>query len=510
MSISFSKQSIGQASILIAVFTIISQAFGLIRESLIANYLGTSAEYDIILVALAIPSMIGTIIMTALPAAGIPSLQHNEKAVVQISNIFRSSYFLLNLVLGISLMIAVIIVMPFLGKILGTGLDNKSVNQVLKYGYIFCLLIPTRSIEAVFQSLLHIRYHFIFPAISTIAFNIVIIGILATLFPSIGPRIYVVAVVAGTFIEMALVGIPAYLMYKNQGSQITLTDFSNYGYLKLLGMIALVEAVGQLVDPFDRYLTGIYLSPGYVSANYYANLVGQLPIRIVVVSLSVAIFPSMAELAAAEDNVNLAKLYHKAIAVCLMLIIPIAAYSLFFRNEIISLLFERGRFDDQSKVMTSGVFFYYSIAMIFSAIYFIQSRLLFSLKKWRGLLWARILGLLVKIVFGMIFVKDHWAMAIGGGAMLMSAISVFIIEINLRRKLNIRCSNESLRLIWKSAAAGTLVIPIIMVIDFMLRNLAGLHSLPLLITAGIVTAIAFIYLDYLFQITGLHIFKYRS
>lgn len=505
MSLSFSKQSIGQASILIAIFTVMSQALGLIRESLIANFLGTSAEYDIILVALAVPSMIGTIFMTALPSAGIPSLQNNAQSKTQFSNILQSSFFRTNFIVGLVLMAGVMLCLPFLGKLLGTGLNSQSVNLVLKYGYVFCLLIPIRSIEAVFQSFLHVRYHFIFPAISTIGFNIVIIGLVASLFPSLGPPIYIVAVIGGTFIEMLLIGVPAYVMYKKQGSPISLKHFSNSDYLKLFGMIALVEAIGQLVDPFDRYLSGICLLPGYVSANYYANLVGHLPIRIIVVSLSVAIFPSMAELAAAKDITNLTKLYHKAIAVCLMLIIPIAAYSLLFRNEIISFLFERGRFDEQSRALTAGVFFYYSIAMVFSAIFFIQSRVLFSLKNWGNLLLARIIGVVVKMVFGMIFIKGHWALAIGGGTLLMSSISVFIIEINLRRKLNFRFSKDSLILVTRSLMAGILMIPIIMILDLGLRNIGGLHSLPLLIMAGIGTSITFIYLDYLFKVTGINV-----
>jgi peptidoglycan biosynthesis protein MviN/MurJ (putative lipid II flippase) len=204
--------------------------------------------------------------MSSLPAAGIPSLQNDGKTETRISNIFHSPFFKTNLILGLGLLAAVIVIMPFLGKLLGVGLDDRSVGYVLKYGYVFCILIPLRSLEAAFQCLLHVRYHFIFPAVSTIGFNIVIIGILAILFPTLGPPVYVAAVIGGTFIEMLLIGAPAYFMYKKQGTPIAFSDFSNSNYLKLLGMVALIESIGQLVDPFDRFLSGICLLPGYVSA----------------------------------------------------------------------------------------------------------------------------------------------------------------------------------------------------------------------------------------------------
>jgi putative peptidoglycan lipid II flippase len=508
MSISFSKQSIGQASVLIAIFTVISQALGLVRESLIANFLGTSAEYDIILVALAIPSMIGTILMTALPSAGIPTLQNGGGAGIGTCNIFRTAFFRINLIIGLALMVIVAVSLPFLGRLLGTGIEKESVGLVLKYGYLFCLLIPIRTIEAAFQSFMHVRFHFIFPAISTIAFNIVIIGLLAGLFPALGPPIYVIAVIAGTFVEMALIGVPAYMMYRKSDSHSVSLQFSTPEYVRLLGMIALVEAIGLFVDPFDRYLAGIYLSPGYVSANYYANLVGQLPIRIVVVSLSVAIFPSLSEMAAAKDIRGLAGLYHRAIAICLLLIIPITVYSFYFRNEIISFLFERGRFNERSRELTSGVFFYYAIAMVFSSIYFIQSRVLFSLKVWRNLLWARIIGLSAKIILGILLIKEHWALAIGGGTMVMSAISAVIIEYDLYRNLNIRYTPASLKIILRALIGGIIMTPLIILMGFGLKNLIGLRSISLLAAAGVSMSLSFLIVDYFLGITGLDIKKW--
>jgi putative peptidoglycan lipid II flippase len=507
MSLTFSKQSIGQASILIAVFTIISQALGLFRESLIANFLGTSAEYDIILVALAIPSMIGAILMTALSSAAIPLLQNGNDNQSGKNSIIRSQLFRINLWTGLSLTVIVMLGLPFMGKLLGSGLNSESVNLVLKYGYLFCLIIPIRALEATFQSFLHVRYHFTFPAISTIAFNIVIIGMLVVLFPTLGPRIYVVAIILGVFMEMALIGIPAYFIYRWSNSPFHGTSFSIPEYFRLFGIIGLVEAIGLLVDPFDRYLAGIYLTPGYVSANYYAGLTGQLPIKIVVMSLGVAIFPSFSKMAAEDNRIQLSGLYHRALAICIMLILPITAFSICFRNDIITFLFERGRFDAQSRILTSSVFFYYAISMVFSSVYFIQSRLLISLKVWGIFLWTRIAGLMAKAIFGIMLIKLNWALAIGGGTLIMSMISMIMIEYSLNTKLNIRHTPASLLIIIKAISGGIIMIPIIILLGYLFRNLFGLHSLLLLIVSGFTMFIFLFIIDNKLGITGIDIRK---
>ena len=104
-----SKQTIKQASIIIGVFTICSQLFGLVREAIIANYFGTSAEYDILLVALAIPLMVASILFAAIPSAGIPHLQGSRVTPVKSGNIFRSAFFSINTVLifGVAVVVSI-------------------------------------------------------------------------------------------------------------------------------------------------------------------------------------------------------------------------------------------------------------------------------------------------------------------------------------------------------------------------------------------------------------------
>jgi putative peptidoglycan lipid II flippase len=508
MSISFKKQTIGQASILIATFTILSQALGLIRESLVANYLGTSADYDILLVALAIPAMIGTILMMSLPAAGIPSLQSNSSGQGVGSNIFRSRFFMINLIMGLILAAIAFFCLPILGGLLATGLDEARVQLAIKYGGYFCLLIPLRSLEAVFQSFLHVRYHFVLPAISTIGFNLVIIGLLVGLFPSLGSQAYIIATIAGILLEMVMVAVPTYFIYRRSGPLIDNSGFQMSGYIRFLGIIVLIDGLGLLVDPFDRYLAGIFLPPGYISANYYANLVGHIPIRIFVMSLGMAIFPSLSEVAAKKNMFELARLYHKAVAICIMLVIPVAVYSIIFKNEIISFLFERGQFNELSRAMTVAILPYYLAGMIFSSLYFIQSRVLYSLKSWTNLLWARIVSLAAKVAIGVLLIKTNWALAIGGGTLAMFVVLYLIIEHYLIKKNALYYLKSDLKLVTKSGLIAVGVVLSILLAEILSTKLLGLRPiLAAVATAGIGTLCLMIS-DGIFDVSGFNLKKY--
>ncbi|MEK7775336.1 MAG: hypothetical protein AAB305_05580, partial [Candidatus Zixiibacteriota bacterium] len=69
------KQGVRDASILIALFTVLSQMLGFVREAVLAHFFGTSAEYDLLLLALTVPILVGSVLFVALPMASIPLLQ---------------------------------------------------------------------------------------------------------------------------------------------------------------------------------------------------------------------------------------------------------------------------------------------------------------------------------------------------------------------------------------------------------------------------------------------------
>jgi putative peptidoglycan lipid II flippase len=504
------KQNIKQASIFIAAFTVLSQALGLVRESLVANFLGTSAEYDVLLVALAVPAMVGTILMMALPSAGIPWLQTESDNSGKGFSILRSPFLRINAFISLILAIAIFMLLPFLAKLLATGLEQNQVSTVLKYGRIFCLLIPLRAFEAIFQCFLHVKYSFIFPSITVIAFNLVIIGLLIGLFPSMGAQAYVMAMVIGVFVEMVLVGLPAFLIYRGHLPAIGQAPFVAKAYVQYLGAIVLIEGIGLLTDPFDRYLGGIFLAPGFVSAAYYANITQQIPFRVFVMSLGTAIFPSLSELAAKKNLTDMASLYHRAIALCVIIMIPISVFAIFFQDEIIKILFERGRFDENSRAMTVSVFKYYLVGLIFPSLFFIQLRILYSFKRWKHLFWVRLSAFLAKCLIGLFFIKYNWALAIGGGTVFMFILSFILMEFHLVKKIGLNYSKFDFSLIGKAMLGAMIAVIITIIFSTAFGAISGISQIWFLVISAIGLFGSLIIIDAFFDISGIQLKKILS
>lgn len=499
-----SRQNIKQASIIIAVFTISSQFFGVFREMILANFFGTSAEYDILILALAIPLMFMNVLFMSVPAAGIPYLQ-NPRQPLNHYGIFRGRFFKANTILLFIFAAIVFIFLPDIIKILKGNLGESEVNQVTTYGRIFCLLIPLKGYEAVFRSLLHLKRHFIFPAATNMVFNVLMIAILLALFPSLASWAFILAWLVGTFIQTLLVIVPSYLIYSKNAQTDTIDDFRTASYMKYLSIIIAIETLGLCLLPFDRYLCGLYLNAGYVSSLNYADAINSVPFRIFAISMGTAIFPDLTEKASKGDFAALSRLYHKAVAVCLAIILPIVVFFSLFKGEIVRILFQRGRFDAFSSEITVAVLSYLLVGLIFMSLFFIQARVLYAIKSWRSLILVKSIALVFKVVFGFMFITKNWALAVSGGTLIMYASSFIMTEAYLYFRLKLRYTSADFTLIGKSLVSSLSVCAILFVLYLSLRGV--MISSAVMFIAGALGFAVWVLLDQKLNVSGIKLTK---
>ena len=503
MKFQIARQSIKQASLLIAIIAIASQGMGVIREALVANYLGTSVEYDTLLISMAIPMMVANILFMAIPSGGIPYLQRKEENSIDVYENHQSSFLKVNSLIIMSISIIVFLTLPMFRGILARGLSDAELDRVVLYGRIFCLIIPIRAYEGIFRALLQFRHNFLFPALTILGLNSGTIIILITLFPSIGTPAYIVAWIVGTLSQTLIVTIPALILNKKDSKPGSRNSgFDSTGYLRFLSVIAFAETLGLLVDPFDRYLAGSFLTDGYVAANYYAVIIGTVPFRIFIYAVGTAIFPSLSERFADGQTREAGQLYHKAIMICLALI-PIAVYLFLFAGDIVRILFERGKFSGQSRLMTLEVLKYYLLGMVFQALFFIQLKAAFAIKSRKYLIYSRIFSLAVKVSVGLLFISIDWAFAIGGGTALMFVSNFLIMEIHLIRKAGLVYSRQDMRNLFKALIWSGIASVVIIGSFYILRGLLPAGFLINFAAVGVSGAGAMVVVDRWLGIPGL-------
>ena len=429
--------TIAGASIFISVLGLISRGLGFFREIIFANNFGLENNFDLYLVGAVIPITINNIVLFIGQNFFIPGFQKiNSLDTVASEKYFRKS-FIIFFTVGILIAILIFLSSDFIINyyMQSASILNKQIaSQILK---IFLLTIPFSAGISILSALLQTVYEFKYPAISILFLNLSIIIFLLLFTDKFGIYIIPVGYTVGTLLQFV------YLIIKSR-KFVTLKLIERKSDFKLtksflgssLLIIVLIESISQLYSLFDRYFYTEVSTGGIASLNY-GLMVWFLPISIFSISLATAVFPVMNR--AINESVfdDIEKIYNESISMNTFIFLPVAFILFFYGDSLIRVMFERGRFVEESTSMTFGVLRFYSISLVFYSVYTVFNKLFYSLNQIKLLLWITIAGLILKMVFNFMLIgleQDGLALSTS-----ISFIFFFLISyVLLNRKLKIK------------------------------------------------------------------------
>ncbi len=121
-------------------------------------------------------------------------------------------------------------------------------------------------------------------------------------------------------------------------------------YLLMIGPAAVGTLIGQINVFTDSFFISS-LSPGSLTAIQNANRLLQLPLGVLLTAMLVPILPRFTEQVAASEIDDLKAEFRKALRILWFTVLPMVTMLLAIPNPIIRLLFERGHFDESSRML---------------------------------------------------------------------------------------------------------------------------------------------------------------
>jgi len=427
--------TIAGASIFIAVVGLFSKGIGFLREIVFASVFGISVNYDIYLIGAVLPLTINTIIICLGQNYIIP--RYNELrskdenlAINSIQSLivvfFAGGTFLAILLYGFS---DIIISSYF-------QFNNFSLQSTAEDIFrLFLLTIPLTGIISVIIAYQQCIFEFRYFVISNILLNILIL-ISVVLLSSINIYAIPVGYIIGTILQ---------LVYLVKKSSVVFTNFKfftsykrlNFRFTYSILIIVLIESIGQLYLISDRYFFN-KVSSGGISALNYSQTVFLLPISILTIALSSAIFPKFSEIISKKSFTELEKLLNQGLSSTIILFVPVMFLFIHFGEIILKIIFERGKFSGLDTILTSNVLAFYSISLVFYAVYGIFNKLIYSAGLIKKLLIITIIGTIIKIVLNFILVEEMQqtglALSTSISYLFFFTASYFLIVVELNFK----------------------------------------------------------------------------
>jgi len=368
---------IARAAGTVSIAVMCSRVFGLVREQAFAYLFGAGFAYDAFVVAFRIPNLLRDLFGEgALSAAFVTVFSDYD------TNRGREETWRLagNVMVFFSILLSVIIlvgvwqaenIVRFLVEAEYELTPGKVelTRQMAVIMFPFLLLV---SLSSVCMGILNTRGYFFIPSLSSSFFNLgsIIGGVgLALLMPRFGQPA-IVGMAFGTLIGGLLQLVGQFPALRRTGFRfrpnLSLADPGLRRILRL--MVPAVAGLAALqVNVFINNFFASSLQQGSLSWLNYAFRLFMFPVGVFGVAVSIAAHPVMARQAASGSMSDLKESYISTLTVAFCLTVPATAGLIILAEPLIRLIFEHGRFDHFSTMMTAEALVYYTLGLSFYA-----------------------------------------------------------------------------------------------------------------------------------------------
>lgn len=411
----------------------------MVSQIVITRIFGASLELDIFLAAVAIPSIVVTVVFGTLNNVLIPILgERQAKDPKQYENYFISLLFTLGI---LSLMVSIVVALfsfP-LSNLLYPGKDSQFINIVSQQMSVLFFSIPFAVIATTLGAYYYVKKHFYqFPV--------------AQLFGSISNLCIIIVLYSIAGIWALITGFIINLIFQ---IFFVIPKRVSFAHVKLINVKIIIFAwipliVGQFMLRSDTIIIRSYAS--YLPTGYivYLNLISKIfsiATSVMTIGIQVLLLPHLVEYFAKKKYIEAIQAVNKAKIISIGLSIVIALSISLMGPLAIDILFKGGKFTTEDVEITSSlipIFILPAIGWGISGVFF---QPLLALKKYSTIgiistisfLFALLSSFVTNQLFGSLY-----AISVGLIVLLFTGIigSEIIWQIHKKNLLKIRGSRS--------------------------------------------------------------------
>jgi len=420
--------------------TVLSRILGYFRDMLQAKFLGTGKGMDSFIIASLIPNLLRRLTAEgAMTAAFIPVFAQEKKdssrdELWKFANMF---FFDLTLILAVLTVLGIVFA-PILVKVIAPGYGRVPgkweltiVLTKIMFPYIFLI-----SLAALAMAILNSFKKFVVPAFTPVLFNLSIITAALLFAENIGEPAYVFAlgVVVGGVLQLAI-QIP---FLRRQGMTFKFGLSFTHPAVKKVAKLMIPGIFGAGIYQINMLISRMIatsLEDGSVSSLYYASRIEELTLGLFAIALSIALFPTLSDLAARKDIEGMKKTLKYSFKLIFLVTFPAMAGLLVLNQPIIQVLFQRGAFDAQSTAMSSWCLLFFAFGLPFISGTKILAPMFFSLKDTKTPVIVAFFVMISYIGFSLILMGPLRAGGIALALSISSLINFVMLFYLLEKKL---------------------------------------------------------------------------
>ena len=340
-----------QAAYLLALFALLSQLLGLVRDRLLASSFGASETLDVYYAAFRVPDLLFATIASLLSLYALLPVLSKLEQEGEGSAGFLSRVLMLFFAVMAVCAAALFVLAPYLAPLVAPGLNSPALVMLMRILLLQPILLGASNIVASFTQL---RHRFVLYSVSPLLYNAGIIFGIVVLYPRLGLAGLGWGVVAGAALHL-LVQLPYFAREERRRQPWATVVRSVRQVLALSIPRTLALASGQ-ISLLVLTAMASFLAPGSIAVFAFAFNLQAVPLAIIGVSYSVAAFPTLSRLHAQGERSEFMRHIEAALRHVLFWAIPATVFVIVLRAQLVRTILGAGAFNwDDTRLVAAAL-----------------------------------------------------------------------------------------------------------------------------------------------------------
>lgn len=376
--------TMNQAALVLAVFSFLSQVFGLLRDHLLASLVGPSANLDTYYAAFRIPDFVynsfGMLFSVTVLIPFIAQYLEQQKAEGHNGALkrFLNSIFSVYMIGMVVLSLVLIICMPWLTRVIAPGFDPVQHTHLVLYARIMMISPFLFGLASLLSSFSQVQKKFFAFAIAPLMYNFgILLGVIV-----LRPFLGILGVVLGVAIGAALyfgVQVPTLIRL---GKIPTFQFDIDWKTIQRVFMLSLPRTLSSSLNYITFIIVGAMaslLAAGSISIFQFSYNIENTPLLIIGVSYAVAAFPTMTKMYAAGDKKELLNVLYRATRNIFFMCVPVSLLIIVLRAHIVRLLLGAGAFSWNDTRLVAASVALFAISIVAQCMELLMVRAFFAI-----------------------------------------------------------------------------------------------------------------------------------
>lgn len=375
--------TMNQAALVLAVFSIASQLFGLVRDRLLASLVGPSVALDTYYAAFRIPDFVynsfGIIFSLTVLIPFITQYMEEEKVTDNSRSFkhFLNSVFTVYSVGMIAICALLFVLMPWLTHVTAPGFDAASRETLVLYSRIMLISPFFFGLSSLLSSFAQIQKKFFSFAIAPLFYNLGILIGLVVLRQWWGMLGVVIGVVFGALLHF-LIQVPTLVAIGRIPRLVRTIDWALIGRIMRLSLPRTLGSSLTNLTFIGMSAIASLLAVGSISIFQFAYNIENTPLLVIGISYAVAAFPTMSRLFAEGNKKELLAVLDSAVRNIAFLAIPVSLLMIVLRAHIVRVLLGAGVFSWNDTRLVAAAVALFAISIVAQCIVLLMVRAFYA------------------------------------------------------------------------------------------------------------------------------------